>query len=665
MLRKSLNWIFRSRKGKVRSSDPLLQEVKELHTFLMNQLSPHLRSLSLQEFDQSYFSQAPEKVLAQLPALYLSYAQHTAIYKRTKNVRQIIASQQDRFPKLMQLPQFQLIFLPDDQQEVLLAKTFLEGVLTGAINILGQAEDHFFEKVRAWVRKLPGQLTPFEGIDAPLATAEFTSSYLPLVSQRIARSLEQKMGYRFTQRVYDRAYQEIADLYKLLNTFPIIISLIPQQFLNTEKIGLLTKHQLSATLLEKVNFLEELNQQLASRNTALQQAQEEVRKAQQDSEQAYLQLREVTNAVKDGIITADHESQIIMVNKEVLDIWGYQAEELIGQSLSVLMPEPYRSRHAEGMDRYLKTRQSRILHQTTVLEGLRKNGEVFPLEINISDLQFQGRHLFTAAVRDISSRIAFEKDLKASKALLELKTIDLEHAQEQLQRTIQDLKVSNQDLERFAYIASHDLQEPLRTVKGYLQLMKRKLPENVSAQVTEYLEFADLGVSRMEQLIRGLLEYARIGRKEKTDQVTPFADLMTIVTYNLQEMIRESGATLHIQPFDHSLRGNKVQLVQLFQNLISNGIKFSKSGQPPIINIRWRSLPDHWEFSVEDNGMGIAQENQEEIFEVFKRVHGVHQQAGAGIGLAICKKVVEQHAGEIAVRSIPGVGTEFIFTIAR
>lgn len=651
--------------GTPKARAPIFSEIELLHEFLLSQSAQPLLSSPIEQFDKEYFKLPADQMIEQVPALYLNHEQRISEYKpnrKTKaDLRETVRS---RFPKLTELPHFKLIFHSEKEQNILLGKTFLSAILRGAINILGKAEDHFFEHSLQWVDSLPLAGKSFPYLLAEPPPKPMNAQYLAEVSQQIASSLEQKMGARFTQRVYDNAYQDIANRYKLLNTFPVIISIIPQQFLDTDKIGLLTKHQLSATLLEKVSFLEDLNQQLADRNSALQRAQEEVRKAQKASEEAYLQLREVMNAVKDGIITANDKSEIIMINKEVEEIWGYTSAELIGKDLTILMPENYRSRHNAGMNRYLDTRVSRVLNTNVIMEGLRKGGQVFPLEINISDLEFQGRHLFTAAVRDISARIKAENELKASKALLEQRTLDLEQAQGQLKITIEELKSSNHDLERFAYVASHDLQEPLRTVKGYLNLIKERLGPEVAENVKEYLSYADLGVLRMEQLIQGLLEYSRIGRGASRMLDVDFDDIMTLVRYNLQEKIKDSKATLTLEGIPEQIIGNKIQLVQLFQNLISNGMKFVAPGTTPQILIKCTEGEDHWNFSIRDNGIGIPVEQQEEIFEVFKRAHVGRSYQGAGIGLAICKKVVERHGGSISVKSEVDKGTTFSFSLS-
>lgn len=660
------NWIKKSFFRADANKNSTVQEIEQLHEFLKAYTSSSVRTTPLREFDEQYFKLPTEQIIAKLPALYLSYEQHISEYKQRKSVEVTLRKAvQLRFPNLVALPQFQLIFQEEAQQNILLAKIFLQGILKGAIHILGQVEDHFFENALNWVNELPEVQHTFPHAKEEEGTIDkIDAYYLSMASQTIASNLAQKMGARFTQMSFDRTYQEIAALYKLLNTFPIIISLIPQQFLDTDKIGLLTKYQLSTALLEKVNFLEDLNQQLATGNQQLQKAQAEVRKAQKASEEAYLQLREVMNAVGDGIITANDKSEIIMVNKKVEEVWGYTAAELIGQQLSILMPEKYRLRHQQGMNRYIQTRESRILNRNIIMEGERKNGSLFPLEINISDLQFQGRHLFTAAVRDITARIKVENDLKFSKDQLEQKTKDLEQAQRQLKITIKELKSSNHDLERFAYIASHDLQEPLRTVKGYLALIPDKITANKTKEIREYLSFAELGIVRMEQLIQGLLRYARIGRETADLAQVSFDDIMTVVNYNLREQIGAKSAVIQYEPGPR-LIGNQIQLVQLFQNLLSNSIKFAKKGEAPHISITHRKTADAWHFVIQDNGIGIPTEQQVAIFEVFKRAHPNKEVQGAGIGLAICKKVVEQHGGDITVKSIAGVGTEFLFSLSN
>ncbi len=228
------------------------------------------------------------------------------------------------------------------------------------------------------------------------------------------------------------------------------------------------------------------------------------------------------------------------------------------------------------------------------------------------------------------------------------------------QRT-QELARSNRDLEQFAYVASHDLQEPLRAVAGFVELLRRNLQSSLNAKTTKYMDFTVDGAMRMQSLISGLLEYSRIGTRGKEPQRTDAGAALERAIANLQTSIRESGAeitagTLPMIYFDD------VQLCQLFQNLIGNAIKF-RADQVPRIHISAVRLDDSWQFAVEDNGIGIDPQYAERIFLIFQRLHNREQYPGTGIGLSICKKIVERHNGKIWVESTPGNGSTFYFTI--
>ena len=378
----------------------------------------------------------------------------------------------------------------------------------------------------------------------------------------------------------------------------------------------------------------------------------------------------VMNAVKDGILTADVDSRILMLNQEVCRIWGYEEKELLHQKLTMLMPESYRQRHLNGMDRHRDGRgiPSRILGSNIIMEGQRKNGEIFPIEINIARFEFQGKKMFTAAVRDITERIKFENELKQSREELQARTDALEQTQAELQRTVAELQESNQELERFAYIASHDLQEPLRTVEGYVGLIKKRVMKKEElAEDNALLDFAQqavFGVKRMQSLIRDLLEYSKIGRGSKNLEELKLEILLEVIRYNLRESLRESNAEIRFSG-NYDFVADRTQMIQLFQNLIANSIKFRHPDRQPVIEIIVEDLEEESRFTVKDNGVGIDPEYKDLIFVIFQRLERDHSIQGTGIGLAICKKIVEQHGGQITLESQPGQGAAFSFSLKK
>jgi signal transduction histidine kinase len=235
-------------------------------------------------------------------------------------------------------------------------------------------------------------------------------------------------------------------------------------------------------------------------------------------------------------------------------------------------------------------------------------------------------------------------------------------AEEALQRYAAELQRSNQELEQFAYVSSHDLQEPLRMVASYCQLLQRRYAHKLDPAANEFIGYAVAGVTRMQSLIRDLLLYSRLGRQGAPFGRVDSAFVLTCALGNLSTTLAESEAEVTHDPLP-SVIGDERKLVQLFQNLIGNAIKYCDK-QPPRVHIRAEHRDGMWEFLVQDNGIGIEEQYAEQIFGVFQRLHTRDEYPGTGIGLAICKKIAEQHGGRIWVESTLGQGACFHFTIA-
>jgi light-regulated signal transduction histidine kinase (bacteriophytochrome) len=238
---------------------------------------------------------------------------------------------------------------------------------------------------------------------------------------------------------------------------------------------------------------------------------------------------------------------------------------------------------------------------------------------------------------------------------------ELARFNEQLEQRAAELARSNAELEQFAYVASHDLQEPLRMVTSYVQLLARRYRGQLSAEAEEFIGFVVAGVARMQALINDLLAFSRVGSRTRPLEPTPCGALVDQAIANLQVSIRESHAEVTRDELP-TVRADPSQLGQIFQNLIANAIKF-RSAQPPRIHISARRQQDGHVFSVTDNGIGVDPQYADRIFVIFQRLHPQSQYPGTGIGLAVCKKIVERHGGRIWVESQPGAGATFSFTI--
>ena len=265
-------------------------------------------------------------------------------------------------------------------------------------------------------------------------------------------------------------------------------------------------------------------------------------------------------------------------------------------------------------------------------------------------------------------------DAKTAETILESRvkrrTGQLEAANERLSALAEQLARSNRDLQEFAYVASHDLQEPLRTVISFCELLQKKVGDQLDDDSHKYLDVIISSTERMRQLVRDLLAYARVSKDEAPTEAVELETVLQQATRNLQSLIEETGATISVMtgPLP-TVIGDRTQLIQLLQNLISNSIKFKRPDARPIVEISARpsTQPDgnFWEITVSDNGIGINMEYADKIFVIFQRLHGPQQYSGTGIGLAICKRVVERHGGKIEVSSDIDKGSTFVFTLRQ
>jgi signal transduction histidine kinase len=224
---------------------------------------------------------------------------------------------------------------------------------------------------------------------------------------------------------------------------------------------------------------------------------------------------------------------------------------------------------------------------------------------------------------------------------------------------------SNLQLENFAYIASHDLREPLRTIGNFVQLLERRHSDKIEGSGKEYMKFIVDGVQNMNMLIDDLLTYSRVNSEAHYVEPLDMQKLLFLVIHTLSTNIKEQKAVIHIGDIPNTIMGSKTKLKQLFQNLIANAIKFRKKDVPSVVHISGREDDDFWYFSISDNGIGIKAEFFDRIFLLFKKLHARHEYQGTGMGLAICKRIVEHHGGEIRVESVFGEGTTFHFSIGK
>jgi len=240
----------------------------------------------------------------------------------------------------------------------------------------------------------------------------------------------------------------------------------------------------------------------------------------------------------------------------------------------------------------------------------------------------------------------------------------LEEAKETAERRAEELASSNADLEQFAYVASHDLRQPLRMVNSYLTLIERRYADRLDDDGREFIGYARGGAQQMDRLILDLLEYSRIGRQGQPPETVDLADAAADSCRGLQLAAEEAGASLAIAKAPARVVGNRSELIRLFQNLVGNALKYRSPDRPPRVDVGWRREGGDWRVLVQDNGIGIAPEFRKEVFKIFRRLHTANQYEGTGIGLAICQKIVKNHGGQIWIEPAPGGdGSVVVFTV--
>jgi PAS domain S-box-containing protein len=422
--------------------------------------------------------------------------------------------------------------------------------------------------------------------------------------------------------------EDIRGPLKFITVFPLRYHTIPFGFLAVGSVDKVRIQEVGARAMESL---------AAQISNGLRQKLSEY--ARRLSEQRY---RGLFKSMMNGVTRTDEEGRYKEANEAFLRMVGYSEEELRKLTYRDITPEDW----VEGEREILAEQVTRNGYtEEYEKEYIRKDGSRVPVSVRIWSTRRPdtGEDEYWAVVRDITER-------KESERLIE--------------RAMNDLKRSNEELKDFAYIASHDLQEPLRSITGFSELLSRRYGDRLDEDGTRFLELVMSAARRMQRLIEDLLSYSRLNTRAKPFEQIDTEEVVETVKLNLVIIIQEKNAEIIVHPLP-PVQGDPAQITQLFQNLIGNAIKYGREGVPPRIEISCTDKGGVWHFSVADNGIGIEEEHLEVIFKMFQRLHGREEYSGTGIGLALCKRIVERHGGVLWAESTYGEGTIFHFTLSK
>ncbi len=354
-------------------------------------------------------------------------------------------------------------------------------------------------------------------------------------------------------------------------------------------------------------------------------------------------LDSVIATAVDGFVTTDEKGMIESFNPACERIFGYEAKEVLGRNIGMLMPKPESLYHEDHLRRYRETGEAHILGTTRETRARRKDGGIFPIDLSVNAVRFGEELIFSSIVRDITTR---------------------KEQEESLRRSLQKILETNTELERFAYVASHDLQEPLRMIGNFSNLLRESLGARLTKDEAKYVQIISDSVTRMRDLVTDFLEYSRHGHETVAPVSSDCNGLLKQTLENLSAVTEETGATIthDVLPV---VAVNPIRFVSLMQNLIGNAIKYRRPQVAPVVHVGVRDRDSEWLIRVSDNGIGMREDYLEKIFEPFKRLHDRSSYPGTGMGLAICRKIVTGFGGKIWAESESGQGCSFFFTLPK
>lgn len=351
----------------------------------------------------------------------------------------------------------------------------------------------------------------------------------------------------------------------------------------------------------------------------------------------------ILDTMLDALIVIDGRGRIHGFNPAATRIFGYAPEEVIGRNVSMLMPEPFRSAHDGYLANYAATGERKIIGVGREVRGRRRNGETFPMELGVNQMRINGQTAFVGTIRDIGERKASEESIR---------------------RTMEALRKSNRELDEFAYIASHDLKEPLRGLSNNAVFLKDDHGVHLDADGIRRLDRISFLAGRMERLVNDLLYFSRLGRQDLAVQPTDLNAVIAEIAAMVEAMPHDAPVHIAVEGRLPTIVCDRPRVTELFRNLVGNAIKYNDKPEKRIVIGSETAADGRFLLRVADNGIGIEPRFHEEVFRIFKRLNTEDDAVkGTGVGLTFVRKIVERHGGSIRLESEPGVGTTFLFTL--
>jgi PAS domain S-box-containing protein len=612
-------------------------EAALLVTYLAGLLPGSRRAGGLFEAADVFYAGSTAEQQRALPGLYLRFEQaltegEPALSDARLRLR---ATVRRRHPALLDDPSFGLIFEPESLQEAHLGARYLDAVL---VQQAASLEPAFVDDLRLWLKAFPALEAGPPPLGRAMPTGEAgATGLLQRVGVVLQERLAQALGERSAVQAFEAAFNTLADRYERLPTFPAVVALLPDALLDESRLTRLSLGQMRRVLLDKAEALERSLATLRTRNEALEAAQRALLAATEEARNSSARLGAVLRTVGEGIISADAEGPIVFVNDEAERIFGHSAVALAGRPLVALMPAHYRDAHRTGFARYAETGAPRILGRRIEVEGLRADGSVFPLEVSIVETAVGDERHFTAAVRDITDRKAQEFAL-----------VEARDRAEEMAR----LKST------FLANMSHEIRTPLTAILGFADLLADELPPDKH----EFVHYIQEGGHRLLDMLNSVLDLARLEAGSATVALEPLDVMpeMHSLAGLFSRLAAKKTLTLTVEGPDWPVRvqADRSGLARVMSNLVGNAIKFTDQG-----GVTVRVVPDgaFVALHVVDTGVGIEPDFLPYLFDEFRQESAgiARSHEGAGLGLALSKRLVDLMGGTISAESTKGAGSTF------